>query len=485
MNLNAADQKLWDDMGAAVPRFTTIPTDGAQHSLPQTEVVSKALQTPLMPWQRWLARIASERDVNNPNRYRYRIVVVTVPRQSGKTTAMRVVLTERAMMNRNRKAFYTAQTGKDASARWLDLVSKIEESPMRNHVHKRMAAGSQSLTFPNGSTISPFPPTPKSLHGYTPHDVMLDEIFAWDSIQGNDLMGAIKPAQITLPDRQLWLVSTMGNAQSEFLNEWLAIGRQSLNDPATQVALIDFGLADGLDAFDPANWDCHPALGHTISKDDLAEAADAHTPGEFERAYMNRPTVSSETFVPLTTWDALHNPAQSPAPWSRVAVGYDVSHSGDSAAVVGAWYDDTGKIQLKVIRSAPGATWLPDYYETVLKDAKPRALGADSVGETRVISDELRFKHRTIKLTELTPRDYSTACIAFKNHILNGTLAHDASPALRSAIAAAVTRPLGEGWAFSGSKSPESIAELKAAVVAVKMLESQKKVSKPKVTVFA
>ncbi|MBM7052224.1 terminase large subunit domain-containing protein [Rothia sp. ZJ1223] len=474
-SLAPEDRALYEQLAPALPRNTTIPAPGAKHDLAAVESVSNMLQTPLMPWQKWFVRLATERAVDNPNRYRYKYVLCTVPRQSGKTTAMRCTLTERALKHRNRQAFYTAQTGKDASERWKDLVKKVEESPLKRFSKIRLAAGSQALTFVNGSSIRPFTPSAESLHGYTPHDVMLDEIFVWDAQEGADLLGAIVPAQNTLEDSQIWLVSTMGNAHSEFLNEWYEKGIVALNDPGSNIAIIDFGLPEGLDAFDPENWQYHPAVGHTIGKQDIAEAVEALTAGEFERAYMNRMVSAGETFIPMEVWDAAANPAQTPVPWGNICVGYDVAYGGESAAVVGAWYDQNDTIQIRTIHSEHGSTWLAEYLQHEIKPKRPRALGADSVGDTRVLTDALKNHGFVERPQELTPRDYASACIAFKTHLTEKTIQHNASVNMRHAVENAVIRPLGEGWAFSGSKSTGPIAELKAAVVAVKLLEQTKK----------
>lgn len=378
-NLAPEDRALYESLGQAKPRHTTWPTPGATHDLPATVATSKILQTPLMPWQKWVARIASERHPVDPTRYKYKYVYLTVPRQAGKTTAMRCVLTERALRQRNRVAFYTAQTGKDAAERWKDLIKRVDGSPLKRYAKIRMAAGSQALTFVNGSQISPFTPSGESLHGYTPHDVFLDEIFVWSEQEGADLLGAIVPAQNTLPDSQIWLVSTMGNAHSEFMNEWHQKGKESLEDPNTNIAIIDFGLPDGLDAFDPANWDCHPALGHTITKDDIAEAVAALSPGEFERAYMNRLVAAGETFIPMEDWDELTSTDQKPARWQDICIGYDVAYGSGSAAVVAAWYDKDGAINLRPLRTGEGVSWLKEYLAEEIKPKRPRALGADGV----------------------------------------------------------------------------------------------------------
>lgn len=469
------DKELYDALAPALPRHTTLPTPAAAHDLRAIMATSALLGTPLMPWQKWVSRIASERHPADPDRYRYKYVFVTIPRQGGKTTVMRCVLTERGIRKRNRQAFYTAQTGKDAAERWKDLVKRVEESPLKRYSRIRLAAGSQALSFINGSSIRPFTPSAESLHGYTPHDVFLDEIFVWSMEEGDDLLGAIVPAQNTLPDSQIWLVSTMGNARSEFMNDWYAKGIESLTDPNANVAFIDFGLAEGLDAFDPDNWDCHPAIGHTITKEVIAEAAAALPRGEFERAYMNRLVSAGETFIPMETWDKLTNDQQDAPKWSDICVGYDVAHGGNTAAVVAAWYDANGLIQIRPLRTAPGSSWLAGYLKEEIKPQKPRALGADSVGDTRALTDTLKNHGFNDRPLELTPRDYSSGCISFKTHIIEKTLQHNGSAALRRAIENAVTRPLGEGWAFSGAKSTGSIAELKAAVVAVKLLEQNRR----------
>ena len=225
------------DLEPGAPAYATKPNPDAPSDMGQIIAASRMLGRDLMPWQKLVAQVAGERRIDDPRRYRYPIVCVTVPRQSGKTTLMRTVLAQRAIANRNRVAFYTAQTGKDAVARWADLVKDIEQGPLARFVEKRIAAGSQALTFPTGSRISPFAPTAKSLHGYTPHDVMLDEIFAWDAAQGADLMGAIKPAQLTLKDKQLWLVSTAGHAGSEFLKSWVDAGAGIVHgEPASRTS---------------------------------------------------------------------------------------------------------------------------------------------------------------------------------------------------------------------------------------------------------
>lgn len=224
-DLAPADAALWAAMGEATPRYTPAPTPGAANELRAVETITASLGQRLLPWQRWTVRVLTEKRADDPRRYRFPEVLVTVPRQSGKTTVVRGILLARAVMTPGFRGFYSAQTGRDATERWADLCEAVTRSPIRAAFTYRRAIGSQRLIVDkHDSRIAPFAPTPESLHGYTPHSVALDEIFAFDAVQGNDLLGAIKPAQQTLPDRQLILLSTAGHAGSTFLRSVSTLG---------------------------------------------------------------------------------------------------------------------------------------------------------------------------------------------------------------------------------------------------------------------
>ena len=136
-------------------------------------VVARHLGTPLMPWQQHVADIAGER--LDSGAWRYPVVVVTVPRQAGKITLMRAVAVDRAMSAPRQVIYTTAQTGKDAGERWKDMVDAVLHSPLGSRVKVYKGAEAQQVILPNASRIRAFAPTPTSIHGSTPHLVMIDE----------------------------------------------------------------------------------------------------------------------------------------------------------------------------------------------------------------------------------------------------------------------------------------------------------------------
>lgn len=462
-------------LGAAQPRYATMPTPGALHELDAARKTAAILGKPLLPWQEFVIRVLTEKLPSGA--YRYRVAVVTVPRQSGKTTTLMFVLTSRGIKHVGRRAFMTAQTGKDARERLFDLSDTLHASPIGSRVFTHRAAGAPKITLPGGSRINAFSPTPESLHGYTPHDVLLDEIFSLDDAEGSLLIGAITPAQQTIRDRQLLMCSTAGTADSTFLAEQVERGRSAVNEADSQMAYFEWSLADGLDPFDPTNWDFHPGLqGGLIEKADIAAAAETMTRSEFIRSFMNRPTLTKQDEVfSLKLWEGGKATLSEPVR-SKVAVAWEVSYDRSRAAVVAAWRD--GKdVHVKVLRNGSGTHWLPSVLEEI-HAVNPLALGADKYAQNNVILSELEQSIPDATVKMLTPEGIKTACASFKARIEDKTLKHTGDSALRTAVAEAISRPMGEGWALSHKTPPECVA----AVVAVRLLEDTKAELQPLLT---
>lgn len=469
-----------EGVNTATPSWATPPTPGAPNDLAAVREVAAMLGTPLMPWQANVARVATER--REDGSWRWPVVVVTVPRQSGKTTLMRSVLVQRTLMRPRHLAFYTAQTGKDARARWMDLVEAAEAAPLTGPLATvRKAAGDSALSWPNGSKIGTFAPTPKSLHGYTPPLVMTDECFAFDLAAGNALEGAIRPAQITLRDRQWWIVSTAGTADSGWLRRWVDLGRQSVQDGAESgIAYFEYSLGEG-DPYDREAWrSFHPALGLTVDEDALAADAASTPRGEWERAYCNRWTSTSDSVIPLDVWDSLGRD-QLPKPHGTIGLGLAVAEDRSEAALWAAWITPDDRAALRVVRAEAGIAWLED----AVREARA-VLGESAVvvatedGPVRQITDRLRQDH--VDVLGLAPRDFATACGSLLWRASNGILDHDRSPALRAAVTVAQTRPMGDGsYGFARRASNGSIAALEAATVALRAAEHVQPGEAPKI----
>lgn len=488
-DLAPADRALWDAMGAATPRFSTMPTPGAPNELAAFEAVATALGTPPLPWQRWAVRVMTEfrpGPTYGSHRYVYPDATVTVERQSGKTTFVRALLLMRGMIYPGRVAFYTAQTGKDARARWLDLVKRIESSELRLGVTVRRGIGAEALVVPStGAEFSPFAPSPTSLHGYTPHDVAVDELFAFTAAQGMDLVGAIGPAQQTLPSRQSVWLSTAGSADSAFLRERVDTGRLAIEDERTPKCYLEWSLDPDADPYDEVNWKVHPALGHLISMDDLREFSNTITSeGEWRRAFWNQWVESSEPVYSVEQWRAAPAVVERPS-LSDTVLGYAIDSERESAAVVAAWEQADGTQAVKVVWSSTEGGAAPDDLADVVlrlrEEHRPRLVVADNGGLTRVPLDVVQRRAArggwSKSSSALLPSDWVIASTGLVSKLTAREVAHDRDEVLDSAIPLALRRPMGEAWALS-HKTP---APLLAAVAALRGLDTLRRAASPEI----
>lgn len=409
-----------------------------------------------------MADVAGERRPDGS--YEYEIVVVTVPRQTGKTTLLRAVGTQRALAGRD--VFYTAQTGKDARARWYDLVKLLRVNPaLKQRIKIALRGGSENVLFPSGGVFQCFAPTPESLHGYTPPTVMVDEAFAQTGGKGELLMGAIGPAQFTIVDRQIWIVSTAGTAESEWLHDWISRGMTG----TPRVALFDWGAREDQSPYDLEQIaQFHPGVGFelngkTLTASDVLAELNKNTRAEYERAFANRRTLTLSHLIPAETWrDLKLKHAPTAPPLSSCVLAYDVAADRQSATIMAVW-KEAGTPCGMILHHNPGTAWLVDILDKHARNDRPIALAVLDNGPVLDTTRQLRqVGHEPTVLTE---REFAGATGAMLSRIDDQDLTWwadtpESATTLERSITGLVTRNAAvDGVAFSrrhsvGDSSP-------------------------------
>lgn len=411
--------------------------------------VARLLGIELMPWQRHVVDVATEYRLNDEGQrvYKYRTVLISVPRQSGKTTLMTPVRLHRLMTRKGIDSFATAQTGKDARARILKMIEQVEMSPLAALFKPSRQNGAEGLQcIGNKSKLIRFSPVAGALHGETPHLVDFDEIWKYTEQLGDTLLGGASPGQITLGGQaQIWMISTKGTAQSTFMNKWVTAGETGA-DPS--LAYFAWQKPAGMDLDEPATWWAyHPALGNTITEDDLRKEmySEGMSLSERVRAYGNLLTIAGEQIIDPEVWDAgEHHPDTMPS-WDQIGVGVEVAPGNTCAAVVAGWWDEDGHPNIRVMHQAPGTSWLPQYLHDlhtqfgitpVADDAGPVKRVTDSLHPYGTDADDAIVPIRRLSLAERATADLTLLAAARDDR----TLRHDGSRPLSQAVAAAQLR---------------------------------------------
>lgn len=411
---------------------------------------------PFMPWQRLVADVAGEIDPDT-GLLAYRDVVLTVPRQSGKTSLVLAASVHRALgFGGRQNIVYTAQTRGDARKKWEDdHLPILQGSPFGPLFRPRKTTGNEAFLWRNGSRYGLISATLKSGHGPTVDMAFLDEAFAHTD---DRLEQAMRPAMITRASPQLWVLSTAGTRTSTYLRAKITAGREMVTaGRASRTAYFDWSAPDDADPLDPVTWwACMPALGHTITE--AAIAAELETmlanPEQgldlFRRAYLNQwPDEIHEGWrvINRTAWEALADAGSQPG--DPVVFAADVTPDRSMGAIGVAGRRGDGAMHVEVVDHRSGTGWMVERLVQLHQRWSPAAVVVDAAGPAGSLIVDLEAAG--IEVTRPTARQVAQACGWFYDAATSDLpqLRHLGQVELARALAGATRRPLGEAWAWS------------------------------------
>ena len=407
-----------------------------------------------MPWQQQVADVAGEWDLET-GLPAYREIVVTVPRQSGKTALFLAFQLDRCLSwGSPQRSVFTAQSGKDARDKWLDelfpLIRRSKLAPLVQQINEGI--GNESVKFKTGSLIRLLSTSASSGHSKTLHQAVLDEI--WHDVDDRREQG-LGPAMVTIPDAQTLVCSTAGTSASTVLNRKTRQGRERVSSGRTSgSAYFEWSAPDGWDPDDEESWySFMPALGHTIGPEAVRAQRDSMEPQEFLRAYGNRATAAADQVIAADVWQRVCSDLVSPEDGLRF--GVDVAQDRSSAAVVA--FGGNGVFELVDYRSGTG--WLPERVNQ-LTSAHGGRVAVDFGGPAGVLADQFESCDR------LKGRDVLQACGGLFDAIVEGRVSFRRDRVFDDAVAGAVKKPVGDQWVWSRKSSSTDVTPLMAATVA-------------------
>lgn len=427
-----------------------------------------------MPWQHHISDVAMEIDPDT-GLLAYRTVVVTVPRQSGKTKQELAVAVHRCTSWPKQVVTYTAQTRLKAKEKWLDdhlEALKTSQFGKRGMFRARLSAGMEAVLWNNGSKYGIEATTEKAGHGDTLDLGFLDEAFAHVDARAEQ---AMKPAMLTRPQPQLWVVSTAGTPASVYLRSKVDAGRARCRAGRHGgVAYFEWGAPKDADPADPATWwACMPALGWTVTEDAVRAAYDELVAegklAEFRRAYLNQwlDEVPEEwLIIPRDAWLSLR---EDPVAHGQVALAADVTPRMPGGKIQGtiaaAWRRPDGNTDIEIVDHRPGTAWMPGRVAELVRKHRPCATVIDAVGPAASLIDEIEALG--VAVVRPNMREVVQACGRFFDAVMDSrTLRHGGDPALDAAVAGAIKRDLGDGWAWDRKGPGTDISPLVACTLA-------------------
>ena len=463
----------------APPRHHTprsdLPTRGGQ-----VAAIAAAKGKPLLPWQRDFVDVALEYDPDT-GLYRYGIIVLTVPRQSGKTTVVGSMADHRCISRPGARVWLTMQSGKMADS-WMRNEHLPSLLPLGDPERKGAAykpslrAGEVGVIWRGlNSTFFTFPPKRDALHSKQSDFTVISEAWALSLEQGTDVRQAVRPTMATRRGAQLLVESTLGDDSSVFLDDYVQMGIESLTLDGTRVCIADYGIADD---DDPEDLELlaskHPGYtGGLVPLQSLVDAREEFGTdvAGWARAYGNRATRTRETAIPAVVWAAAARPR--PDVPARAGIGVDATPSGSHVAISAAWRDDQGEAFVEVIHAGPTDRDTPALLAKIAK-ANGGTLTVDraALGALELL-DAVARRHPSIEVRYLTMGEYASACGTFLRGVYDEQLHHFHQPELTAAVEVAAKRDLGDGgFGWRRRDSAGRIEALVSATVALKAFDT-------------
>jgi Phage Terminase len=464
------------------PRFAT--RRSRRQSLGgRVDQVAGLLGQPLMPWQRDVLDVALEVDPKT-GLLAYRQVVLTVPRQSGKTWLLLCLMVHRALgFGEPQEIIYTAQNRLEARKKWEDdHVRRLERSPMRGRFKVRRQIGQEAIRWENGSLHAIASSTERSGHGSTLDLAVLDEAFAHEDAR---LEQALKPAMVTRPEPQMWIVSTAGTGKSAFLRGKVTAGRlKAAAGTRMDSAYFEWSAPDDADPGDPATWwGCMPALGITTDEAVIrAEFGDMEL-SDFRRAYLNQwPDISGMGLLDVHAWRACEDLTSCTDTPAAFGVEMSLDRTWTSIGVAGPRGD---RVHVELVRRDRGIDWVLNYCRKLDRDHGHPVFvvdGGGPAGQGALIQD---LKDAGLFLAVADTADVKQASAGMVDAVAQRTLSHGPQLELDEAVAGAKPRPLGDGgFAFGRKVSTVDITPLVAVTLALWGFTGQQPLSPDDVTVI-
>jgi hypothetical protein len=413
-----------------------------------------------MPWQRQVVDVGLEKDPET-GFLAYREVIVTVPRQSGKTALLLCVETDRGIMwDEPQRVIYTAQTGADARKKLLeDQVPTLERSVLSKlikHVHR--AQGNEGVLFRSGSRISVAASSKDSGHGFTVDLGVLDE--CWND-EDDRREQAMLPAMNTRPDAQIWLTSTMGTDRSVYLNRKVEAGRHAASsDKGSGIAYFEWSIPDDADYENPETWwNFMPALGLTITQGAVSHALETMEESEWLRAYGNRRTkLIHDRVIPLNLWEAVCLSTTEVNRDSPVVFALDVLPARSFGAISAS---DGQHVEL--IEHRIGTGWMVERVRELLQSWNG-TLVIDGGGPAVSVAEDLEAEGITVE--RMNTAEVAAACACIYDAIADKKVRFRQDGAFDSALDGLARRPIGDRFIWSRSASLSDITPFVAATLA-------------------
>lgn len=437
-------------LGRTEPRLFTPPLRRlTRHTTRGYEVIDFARDVvgePLLPWQAWAAKHGLE--LNPDGTLRFRVVVILVARQNGKSHLKRTVTLWRMYVDGAKLVLGVGQDVSLAREQWqacIDTIQSVPELAAELETVRR-TNGDEWFKLTNGSRYKISAANRSAGRGLPVEQLDFEEAreqrdwLAW---------GALSKTTMAQASGQIWVVSNAGDDQSVVLNH-LREAALSGRDPS--ICLMEWSAPEGCELDDPkAIAQANPALGTLINVQSIRSARATDPPNIYRTEVFCQRVDALDSAVNLDGWKAGEDPGGTMnAVRKRVVACVDVSPDGDHVALLTAADLPGDRVRVEVVEAWPD-TDIASELRAELRRVKPRAIAWFPSGPAAALGPVIRgvAAELGIPVVDIRGEKVPEACMSFADAVAARRVLHPDDPLLNAHLAGASKMPQGDGWRFA------------------------------------
>lgn len=437
---------------------------------PSLDALTQAAGDRLDTWQRQINRYALSR--TSEGFWAGRNVVLSIPRQTGKTFDVGWLAIHRAAQNPGLRVVWTAHhfgVIKDTFEGMTGIVLRPEMASLVDPDHGiTLAAGKEEIRFRNGSRIFFRARERGALRGVKKVGLLIV-----DECQhlSDSAMAAMLPTQNRAYDPQTIYMGTPPGPKDNG-EVFVRLRTKALTGRAHSTLYVEYCADRDADPLDRDQWrKANPSYPAHTQDEAILNLYDSLTEDHFKREALGIwDENQTGTAIDQAKWDEATvdrrreggvmsfgldmNPQRT-----RLTIGACMKYADDSVHIEVAEYRDTDK---------DGTMWAVKLLERAWDDTAAVVID----GQSPALSLLTDLQDAGITVTVLSAGDMGAACGKFQDALKNGTLSHlpeNGQQPLWNAVKKATIRPIGKKGLF-GWNSPDDdtdISPLVAATIAM------------------
>lgn len=420
---------------------------------------------PLQPWERWAAVHALE--LMPDGSYRFRVVLVLVARQNGKSHLIRVIILWRMFMQQRLRVLGVAQDVSLAREQWNLAQEMIHDcADLEAEWGKaRNVNGDETFWIENGSRWKIAAANRKAGRGGSNDFVVIDELReqrSWDA------WAALSKTTLARPNSMLFAMSNQGDDEAVVLHQ---LRSAALAGTDASLGIFEYSAPDGCELDD---WQgiaqANPSLGYRISHAGIRSALTTDPPGVFRTEVLCQYVDHLDSAIDLAAWKECADPSGSMAGLrGRVCACFDIAPDGEHATLTVAGRLNDGRIRVEILKAWKTTEEARDELPELIRKARPVVFSWYPIGPAAALAPFLRTVKNSV---EMSGARVTEACQGLADLVTARRVVHPSDPLLDSHVGGAQKLASGDGWRFTRSGGVGHVDAAYAAAGAVYAVET-------------